>query len=101
MVEQKSDKLSMPGIQGISAGDVAKAREYVRQGNLDRPGIEQIGAAHVIEFIRSPGNEVTRAAMLDVLLAHDSPFAAARIGDGQWITKEDWQARAGGPASTR
>lgn len=96
-VEQKSDLLSGSDA-GISAADVATARAYVADAVLDRPGVDAPGVsgAHLIEFVRSPGNEVTRAAMLDVLLAEGSPFSAARFGGGEWVTKDAWHAMRGG-----
>jgi hypothetical protein len=92
-VEQKSDELSGPSTGGrVAAGDVAKCRLYVAHGVLDEPAISAAGGAHLIEFVRSPGNTETLVAMYDVLLAPDSPYSAARIGGGDWIARAQWPA---------
>ncbi|MFE9690596.1 DUF4157 domain-containing protein [Micromonospora sp. NPDC005806] len=111
-VEQKSDALSAPSSRGVDAGDVALARKYVGDARDDAPGVAAApantrpgfeapgGGVHMIEFVRTP-NDVTMEAMLDVLLAPDSPFEAAKFGDGPWVTKAAWQARQPVIASPR
>ena len=91
--EQKSDELSGPLTGGrVAAEDVAKCRAYVVHGVLDQPAITAAGGAHLIDFVRSPGNTATLVAMYDVLLAPDSPYSAARIGGRDWIVKAQWPA---------
>ena len=100
-VEQKSDELSWPNeTSRVASADVAKCRSYVTDGVLDEPAITRAGGVHLIEFVRSPGNAATEIAMLDVLLAPDSPYSAARIGGGNWITKAQWPAVRAGRLAT-
>jgi len=110
-VEQKSNRLSAETAAGANAGDVALAREHLDEAVEDRPGIRAAGAetlsgfeapagdaVHLIEYVRVP-NQATREAMYDVLLGPGSPLTAVKFGDLPWMTRQQWAAQRGLPAT--
>jgi Domain of unknown function (DUF4157) len=111
-VEQKSNRLSADIGTDVDSGDVALARDHLKDAVADQPGIANApaetrpgfeapagGAVHLIEYVRVP-NEATREAMYDVLLGPGSPLTAVKFGDLPWMTREQWSARRGVPSAT-
>jgi hypothetical protein len=100
LVEQKSDDIrGVAGDKDPSPGGVAAAKLYVKHALLDAPAVRAADGVLMIEFVRPPGNEATRHAMLEILFKDPDAFGAVRFGGGPWITREQWIAeRAALPA---
>jgi hypothetical protein len=110
-VEQKSNRLSADRGTDRDAGDVNLAERHLADAKKDQPGIAAAaaetllgfeapagGAVHLIEYVRVP-NQATREAMYDVLLGPDSPLTAVKFGDLPWMTRQQWAAQRGLPAT--
>ncbi|MGK5172310.1 hypothetical protein MY526_17665 [Geodermatophilus sp. CPCC 205761] len=93
-VEQKSDLITAPpGSDAVFAPAVGRAKRYAQEAGLDMKAIDADAATKgdtiLIDFVRPPGNEATRKAMLDTLFAESSPVQAVRFADGPWIERVD------------
>ena len=92
-VEQKSDDIrGVAGDERPSPGGVAAAKLYAKHALLDGPAVRAADGVLLIEFVRPPGNEPTRQAMLEILFKDPDGFGAVRFGGGTWITRAQWMA---------
>jgi Domain of unknown function (DUF4157) len=96
-VEQKSDLITAPpGSDAVYGPAVGRAKRYAQEAALDMKAINHNPATKgdtiLIDFVRSPGNDATRKAMLDTLFSETSPIQAVKFADGPWIERADYLA---------
>ncbi len=96
-VEQKSDLITAPdGSTDVFGPAVGRAKRYAMDATSDMKALQATavtqGDTILIEFVRPPGNDATKTAMLRVLFGESSPIQAVKFADGAWIERADFLA---------
>lgn len=95
-VEQKSDLITAPDGEEVFRPAVDRARRYALDAELDKAALraspDTAGDTILIEFVRSPGNDATKQAMLKTLFGPTSPIQAVKFADGAWIERAAFPA---------
>lgn len=91
-VEIKTDRIDAAPASGDIARDaVDAARTYRKDAREDWDALlanaETRKDAIVMQFVRKPRNDATRAAMLNELFSKESPITAVRFGEEAWIER--------------